>query len=375
MLRLLSILVLAAVLAATPARAFETGAKAAIVIDYRTNAELFALNPDQPIPPASMSKLMTAYMVFDRIREGSLKLDDTLPVSEKAWRVEGSEMFVKVGERVRVEDLLRGMIIQSGNDACIVFAEAIAGSEAAFAQRMTEKGKEIGLRNSNFMNATGLPDPQHYMTVRDLATLARIIIQEFPEYYRYYSEKEFTWNNIKQPNRNPLLQADVPGVDGMKTGFTKEAGYGLVASANRDGRRLIMVVAGLERLRERRSEAEALLEYAFREWQEYRLFQAGETVTEAAVWQGAEEKVPLVPESLVGVTLSREARRGMVVKLRYDSPVQAPIEAGQPMGALEISAPGASTVTVPLVAGRDVPRAGVFGRIAGAVNYLVFGAG
>lgn len=360
---------------AGPAAAFETSARAAIVVDYRTGAVLFAKNPDQAIPPASMSKLMTAYLVFERLKEGSLSLDDTLPVSERAWRVEGSEMFVKVGERVRVEDLLRGMIIQSGNDACIVFAEALAGSEAGFAQRMNEKARELGLTSSNFKNATGLPDPEHVMSVRDLATLGMRIIKDFPEYYKYYSEREFTFNNIKQPNRNPLLQAGVPGVDGMKTGFTKEAGYGLVTSAERDGRRLVTVIAGLDKLRERRSEAEQLLEYGFREFQEYRLFQAGETVAEAGVWQGSESKVPLVAEGIVGVTLSREARKGMVAKLRYESPVQAPVAKGQRLGTLEVTAPGSDVVSIPLVAGRDVPRAGMFGRIAGAINYLVFGAG
>jgi serine-type D-Ala-D-Ala carboxypeptidase (penicillin-binding protein 5/6) len=362
------------VAAPRPAAAFETAARAAIVIDYRTNATLYAKDADARIPPASMSKLMTAYMVFERLKEGSLKLDDTLPVSEKAWRVEGSEMFVKVGDRVRVEDLLRGMIIQSGNDACIVFAEALAGSEAAFSERMSERALELGMTNSHFANSTGLPDPQHYMSVRDLATLAVRIIREFPEYYKYYSEREFTFNNIRQPNRNPLLQAGVPGVDGIKTGFTKEAGYGLVASAQRDGRRIVTVIAGLHSTRNRRGESEQLLEYGFREWQEYRLFEPGQTVAEAGVWLGSAERVPLVPEDVVGVTLSREARKGMNVRLRYDSPVPAPVAKGQLLGALEISAPGSDLVTVPLVAGEDVPKAGMLGRITGAISYLVFGA-
>jgi serine-type D-Ala-D-Ala carboxypeptidase (penicillin-binding protein 5/6) len=375
---MLRLLLLACTLTLTlvgSAQAFETSARAAIVVDYRTGAVLFAKNADQSIPPASMSKLMTAYMVFDWLREGSLELDDTLPVSEKAWRVEGSEMFVKVGDRVRVEDLLRGMIIQSGNDACIVFAEALAGSEAAFAERMSERALELGMSNSHFANATGLPDPQHYMSVRDLATLASRIIREFPEYYKYYSEKEFTFNNIRQPNRNPLLQAGVPGVDGMKTGFTKEAGYGLVASAQREGRRIITVIAGLDSTRNRRGESEQLLEYGFREWQEYRLFEPGQPVAEAGVWLGSQDRVPLVAEDVVGVTLSREARKGMNVKLRYDSPVPAPVAKGQPLGALEITAPGSEVVTVPLVAGQDVPKAGMLGRITGAIGYLVFGAG
>mgnify|MGYP000861793801 CR=1 FL=1 len=228
------------------ARAFDTSAKAAIIIDYRTGAVLFEKNADERIPPASMSKLMTAYMVFDQLKSGRLKLDDAVLVSERAWKMGGSQMFVEVGERVKVEDLIRGVIIQSGNDACVTLAEAIAGSEEEFARRMNEKAAELGLSGSSFANATGLDAPNHLMTVRDLATLAQRIITDFPEYFKYYSEREFEYAGIKQPNRNPLLQSGVPGVDGMKTGFTDGAGYGLVATAQRDDRRIITVMAGLE---------------------------------------------------------------------------------------------------------------------------------
>jgi D-alanyl-D-alanine carboxypeptidase (penicillin-binding protein 5/6) len=356
-----------------PAAAFETAARAAILMDYRTGDTLFEKNADEAIPPASMSKLMTAYMVFARLKEGSLTLADTLPVSEKAWRTGGSKMFVKVGDRVSVDDLLHGVIVQSGNDACIVLAEALAGSEQAFADRMTHRAAEIGLTNSVFRNATGLPDPEHRMSVRDLAILAAMIIREFPDYYHLYSEREFTYAGIRQYNRNPLLQDGVAGVDGMKTGYTEEAGYGLVVSAERDGRRLILVVAGLENARQREGEAERLLEYGFRDFLEYRLFAAGEPVVEPQVWLGAEPSVALVPEELVAITLSRPARDDLQVKLRYQEPLAAPVRAGDPLGEIEITAPGHETRSVPLVAREDVAEAGVVGRILHSLGYLVSG--
>ena len=356
------------------ARAFETEARAAVLMDYRTGAVLFAKDPDVPLPPASMSKLMTAYMVFERLKDGTLRLDDTLPVSEKAWRTGGSKMFVKVGDRVSVEDLLHGIIVQSGNDACVAVAESLAGSEAAFSERMTQRARELGLANTNLMNATGLPDPQHKMSVRDLALLARRIIAEFPEFYPIYSEPEFTYAGIRQHNRNPLLQKQVPGVDGMKTGHTDEAGYGLVTSAERDGHRLILVIAGTKSSRTRASEAERLLEYGFRDFQQYRLFGPGETVQEADVWLGGRSRVPLVSPEGVAVTMSREARKEMVVKLVYQNPVPAPITAGQVLAELLVTAPGLDPVTIPLVAATEVPEAGMLGKVTGALGYLLWGA-
>ena len=358
--------------------AFDTAARSAIVMDHRTEEVLFAKNADESIPPASMSKLMTAFIVFEELQAGRLKLDDTLLVSEKAWRTGGSKMFVHVGDRVSVEDLLRGMIIQSGNDACVVLAEALEGSEAGMAQRMTRRAAEIGLTASRFKNVTGLDDPDHKMSVRDLAMLASRIIRDFPEYYKYYSEKEFEYGSpkkIKQYNRNPLLQAGVPGVDGVKTGFTDDAGYGLVVSAERDGRRVISVLAGLDNVRLRKSESEQLLEYGFREFQEYRLFAKGETVAEAPVWLGATATVPLVPAETIGVTMRRELRKDLTVKLRYDAPVPAPIKAGDPIATLVVTQPGKPPREVPLVAGAAVPRAGIVGRLTSAFGYLVFGGG
>ncbi|MFO1036745.1 MAG: D-alanyl-D-alanine carboxypeptidase family protein [Geminicoccaceae bacterium] len=368
---LCALLLLIASLGPAGAQSFETSARAAIVIDASTGDVLLAKNADERLPPASMSKLMTAYVVFDKLASGLLKLEDELPVSEKAWRTGGSKMFVAVGTRVPVQELLQGIIIQSGNDACIVVAEGLAGSEPAFADKMNEKATELGLTNSHFSNATGLDEPQHFMSVRDLATLARAIITRFPQFYKYYSMTDFTYNGIKQPNRNPLLQAKVPGVDGMKTGFTDEAGYGLVASAQRDGLRLIMVLAGLESPTARRQEGERVLEYAFREFHSYPLFKEGETIAATGVWMGETSSVALVADGTVAVTLSRDARAGLQVKLNYDNPVPAPVQKGQKLGDIQISAPGMPVRTVPLLAAADVPRAGAMGRLGASVTHLL----
>jgi D-alanyl-D-alanine carboxypeptidase (penicillin-binding protein 5/6) len=372
--RRLAAAVLLLILGALPAKAFETAAKSAILIDFRTGQTLFAKNPDEPLPPASLSKLMTTYLAFDALRAGRMRLDDILPVSEKAWRMGGSQMFLEVGDRVTVEDLLRGIIIQSGNDACVAIAEALAGSEPAFVDLMNERAAAIGLTASSFRNATGLDEDGHLMSVRDLATLARRIVEEFPDLYPIYSELEFEYRGIKQHNRNPLLRSGVPGVDGMKTGYTAKAGYGLVVSAVRDEQRLILVVAGLDSLRARSTEAERLLEYGFREFREYRLFEAGQTVREADVWLGAAPKVALVPRETVAVTMSRAARDGMEVRLVLGNPVPAPIAKGQELGRVEIAAPGMEPWSVPLVAAEAVPEAGLLGRITGALGYLVRGA-
>ena len=363
---------LAATLPAREGAAFETAARAAILLDAETSHVLFSKNADEPIPPASMSKLMTIYMVFERLKEGSLSLDDTFPVSEKAWRKGGSKMFVEVGDRVRVEDLLRGIIVQSGNDACIVVAEALAGTEEAFAERMTRRAHELGLTATTLRNASGWPHPEHVMSVRDLATLAGIIIREFPEHYHYFSEVEFAYSGIKQQARNPLLYREM-GADGLKTGHTEDAGYSLTASATRDGRRLILVVAGLERPGQRASEAERLLDYGFREFDNYRLFTAGETVEQADVWLGDQGSVPLVVQDDVVVTLSREARRELRVRVAYQGPIPAPVANGAPLAQLEIAAPGIEPWEVPLVAGSEVQAASLLGRVTGALGYLIWG--
>lgn len=354
------------------AEALETPAREAVLIDLSTDTVLFEKNADELMVPSSMTKLMTIYMLFDKLAKGAIKMEDELPVSEKAWRMGGSKMFVHVGTRVKVSDLLRGIIVQSGNDACIVVAEGLSSTEEAFAAQMTARGKELGLKNSTFRNASGWPDPQHRMTARDLAILGERLILDFPQFYPLFAERSFKYNNIEQANRDPLLGV-VPGADGLKTGHTDEGGYGLVGSAERDGRRLLLVVNGLTSMRERAQESSRILEWGFREFHTYTMAKKGETLAEARVWQGAEDVVPLTVATDARVTLRRVARASMVVKVVYDGPVPAPIKAGDRIASLEISGPDMPTVTVPLVAGADVERQGFFGRIFTSLGYLIGG--
>lgn len=354
------------------AQGLETSARQALVVDLSTDTELLSVNADARMYPASMTKLMTAYLVFERLQNGTLSLDDAFPVSEKAWRKGGSKMFVEVGDRVKIEDLLRGVIIQSGNDATIVIAEGVAGSEEAFAREMTAKARELGMENTQFRNASGWPDEQHYTTARDLATLAESLIERFPEYYHLYSQTEFTYNDITQQNRNPLLYRNV-GADGLKTGYTDESGYGLVASAEREGRRLLMVINGLDSARDRAQEAERLIDWGFREFGAYDLFKAGEVVDEIPTWLGQRGVVPVIIDRDVSVTLRRSARDEMEVTLVTDRPLAAPIEAGQTVGEVRVEAPGLPPVTAPVKAAQSVEKLGTFGRVQAALEYLVFG--
>jgi len=354
------------------AEAFETTAQAAFLIDLQSGQELYAKNADVPLPPASMSKLMTVLMVFERLADGSLSLDDTFPVSEKAWRKGGSKMFVEVGSRVRVEDLLHGIIVQSGNDACIVVAEALGGTEEAFSEQMSRRARELGLTHSTFKNASGWPDPEHLMSARDLAKLATIIIQEYPQYYQIFAEKEFTYSNIRQYTRNPLLYQEI-GADGLKTGHTEEAGYGLTASAVRDGRRLVMVLAGLERAGDRARESERLLDYGFRNFRNYQLFARGHAVDQADVWLGSTASVLLIVQEDVWVSLTPEGRRDLEVKVMYDGPIPAPVADGSAVAELAISAPGLDLRRVGLIAGATVQAAGMLDRVTSALGYLIWG--
>ncbi|HMA14571.1 MAG: D-alanyl-D-alanine carboxypeptidase family protein [Bacteroidota bacterium] len=355
------------------ATVIETQAEEAFLIDFETGAVLLDKNGDLPMPPSSMSKMMTTYIVFERLQENLLSLDDQFTVSEKAWRMGGSKMFVEIGNQVRVEDLLRGVIVQSGNDACIVLAEGIAGSEEAFAELMNEKAREIGLTSSHFTNATGWPDPNQRVTSRDLATLAKRIIEDHPEFYHYYAEKEFTWHEIRQGNRNPLLYRNI-GADGLKTGHTEEAGYGLTASAVQNERRLILVVNGLPSMQARADESDRLLSWGFREFDNYALFKSGDVVDEAPVWLGEDETVPLVIPQDLKVTLPRNDRRGMQVAVVYDGPIPAPIPAGQEIARLRVTWPDGVPVEVPLQAGAEVEQLGPFGRIAASIKFLLLGA-
>jgi serine-type D-Ala-D-Ala carboxypeptidase (penicillin-binding protein 5/6) len=360
--------------AGATAAEFETAAREVIIIDYATGAELFAKNADQIMEPASMTKLMTIYLLFEHLKNGSLKLDDTFLVSENAWRKQGSKMFVPVGQRVKVEDLIQGIIVQSGNDASIVVAEGLAGSEEAFAQQMTDKAHELGMSNTVFRNASGWPDPQHHTTARDLATLAAATIRHFPDYYKYYSEMEFTYNKIKQGNRNPLLYHN-SGADGLKTGHTESAGYGLTASAVRGNERLIMVAHGMSSMRERASESARLLDWAFREFASYPLFKGGEKVADANVWLGDHETVPLMIQDNLTAVMKRGSRKELKVAVQLEEPVAAPIAKGTKVGKLVVTAPDMKTIERPLLAAADVGPLGMVGRVKAAVSYLIWGGG
>ncbi|HUK60106.1 MAG TPA: D-alanyl-D-alanine carboxypeptidase family protein [Stellaceae bacterium] len=370
---------LALTLLAVPALAdpptIDTSAQHAIIVDYNTGTVLFDKGADERLEPASLSKMMTAYVVFDYIKKGQVTLDDSLPVSERAWakhKTNESNMFVALGSRVKVEDLIRGMIVQSGNDACYVLAEGLAGSESAFVDRMNEVAKQLGLDHSHFADVDGLPDPQEYTTARDLATLAHHLIADFPDYYHYESEKDFTYNGIKQGNRNPLLYKDI-GVDGIKTGHTEEAGYGVAISGVRDGRRIIEILAGMKSMKERSSESEKLFEWAFREFADYHLVKAGDPVDDAPVWMGESTKVPATTASDVFVTLPKRARHDLKVMAEYDGAVKAPVQKGEPVGKLVISAPDMKPIEVQLVAAQPVDKLDALGRMATAAGYLLWG--
>ena len=350
----------------------DTMARHVFLLEADTNTVLFEKAADEHMPTASMSKIMTAYVVFDYLKQGRAKLDDQLPVSEHAWRTQGSKMFVPIGSKISIEDLIRGMVIESGNDACIVLAEGLAGAEAAFVDQMNEKAKEIGLKDSHFTNVDGMPDPDHYSTGRDLAHLAVRTIQDFPEYYKYYSEKNFNFNNINQGNRNPLLYKDL-GADGLKTGHTEEAGYSLTASVVRDKRRIVLVIGGEPSMKARAAESERLIEWAFREFQNYKLFGAGDKVDDADVWLGAEPKVAMTVDKDLVVTLPKRARKDMKVSVAYDKPIPAPVKKGQPVGEVVVTVPDMQPAKAKLYAAADDGRMGVVGRMATVAGYWIWG--
>ncbi len=350
----------------------DTQAQHAIIIEADTGTVLLDKGADERLHPASMAKMMTAYVVFSMLKDGKVKMTDQLPVSEDAWRTGGSKMFVPLGARVSVDDLLHGAIVQSGNDACVVLAQGLAGSVEAFVDLMNEQAKKMGLKDTHFANVDGLPDPNEWSTARDLATIAMRTIKDFPEYYKIYSQMDFTFNNIKQGNRNPLLYKNM-GADGLKTGHTEESGYSLTASLVRGGRRIIMVLAGMPTAKARAEESERLADWAFREFNDYRLFAAGDTVDDAEVWLGTQPRVPLTVSKDFVVTLPRQARKDMKVSVQYDSPIPAPVQKGETVGTVTVTAPGWPQQERPLTAAVDVGRMDTLGRIATLAGYLVWG--
>ncbi len=380
-LRTLIILMIFALPQTAAAQQYDTPAPYAIMIEAGTGEVLFEKNPDVPFPPSSMGKMMTVYIAFEMIKRGEFKLTDTTMVSAdtwRKWRLQGSTMFLKAGDEVTVEDLLRGIIVQSGNDASVVLAEALAGTEELFVDWMNAKAHDLGMINSVFMNANGWPADGQVVTARDLATLAYHMIKDFPDLYKIFGEKSFTYgvdpegNPISQPNRNPLLYT-VDGADGLKTGHTEDAGYALTGSAKRGDRRIIIVLSGLSSIAQRTSESRRLLDYGFRAFKTYNLFKAGQVVETAPVWLGEEGSVPLVAPEDFSITLSRAARSRMVAKVVYDSPIPAPIEEGQDVAHVVISTPDKADVIVPLKAGKAVDEIGPFGRLGALFSYLIFG--
>lgn len=354
------------------AESFATNAQFAIVKDLTTGQVLFEKASDQPMVPSSMTKMMTLYITFERIKEGKLKLTDTLPVSEKAWRIQGSKMFVELGNKISVDDLIHGVAIQSGNDACVVLAEGIAASEEAFAVVMNDTAKKLGMNESHFKNSNGWPEEGHVVSARDLATLAEHIIRDFPEFYPLFSQTSFTYHGITQGNRNLLLYKNI-GVDGLKTGHTEEAGYGITVSGKRGNRRLVVVVNGLSSEKERAEEAQKLLEYGFNTFENYQLFAKDAPLGQADVWYGQKAKVDLSAKEEVVATLPRAAANAKDIKatIHYQGPIRAPIEAGAKIADLEIDMPGQQPRIIALYASESVAPLSFFERILRSLHLLV----
>nr|WP_152612787.1 D-alanyl-D-alanine carboxypeptidase family protein [Leisingera sp. ANG-M6] len=366
---------LAVSLSALSAAAFDTKARAAYVLDAGTDTVLLSKNSDVPLPPASMSKLMTLYVAFEALRDGRLTLDETLPVSEHAMSYKGSTMFLDTLDRVRVEDLLRGIIVLSGNDACVVIAEALSpdGTEAGFARYMTKRGQELGMTASTFANSNGWPAAGHRMSVHDLAILAERLIEDFPEYYPLFAETKFEFDgrapsNVR--NRNPLLKLGI-GADGLKTGHTEEAGYGLVGSAKQGDRRVIFVVSGLDSERARAEEAEALVNWSFRQFTKKTVAKEGIPIAEAEIWRGAERSVGLVPAEDLEILLPTLAGGTIEGEVVYSGPIEAPVAQGQRLAELVLQPEELPEVRLPLVAESDVPAGGFVVRVKTAAQVLI----
>jgi serine-type D-Ala-D-Ala carboxypeptidase (penicillin-binding protein 5/6) len=341
-----------------------------LLMDMHSHRVLAEKNADARMEPASLTKIVTAHVVFDELRKGNLKMTDKVFVSEKAWKTEGSRMFIKVNSKVTVEDLLKGLIIQSGNDAAVALAEHIAGSEDAFANLMNEHAAQLGMTGSHFVNATGLPDKDHYTTPRDIEKVTEATIKQFPELYKLYADKEFTYNNIHQLNRNSLLWRD-PSVDGVKTGHTKTAGFCLVSSAKRDGMRLIAVVMGTESMKARINESQALLNYGFRFYETHRLYSANTALVKARVWKGETEHAALGLTHDLYVTIPRRQYDKLKARTEIDPDIQAPVSKGQTLGKVIVELNGEQVAQAPLQALADVPKGGLWRQMVDSAKRLI----
>jgi D-alanyl-D-alanine carboxypeptidase (penicillin-binding protein 5/6) len=370
-----ALVVICAVLSLASAQAdIATTANHALLMDAQSGEVLWQKDAETPMPPASMSKLMTLELLFQRIKDGRVKLSDTFPVSERAWRERaGSECFVNIGDRMTVESLIQCIIIVSGNDSTIVVAEALGGTVEGFVTMMNARARELGLAQSHFVNPDGLDvPPGQMMSALDLAKLARHIIYTYPNLYHYFGEKDFVWSNIHQPNRNPLL-FNTSGADGLKTGHIEASGYGLVGSAVRDGRRIIVVLNGLASEKDRADEGARMIETGFREFRRYQLFKPGDGIAEANVFGGTDSTVPLTVKASVAVTLQVDSRPGMKVAVHYNGPLAAPVAEGQQVGTLSVTAPDFPGMTIPLYAAHDVSKVGLFGRMMLGIRALFGG--
>jgi serine-type D-Ala-D-Ala carboxypeptidase (penicillin-binding protein 5/6) len=356
---------------------FQTPAPYVILLDADTGTVLFEKYADTPTPPSSMAKLMTSELVFNELKQGRIKLDTEYLVSEDAWRRGGapshtSSMFAAIHSRVRVEDLIQGAVVQSGNDACITLAEGIAGNEVGFVKMMNKRARELGLDKAYFTNSTGLPDPAQKMTVRELGRLARHIIRTYPDFYRYFGEHEFTWNRIRQQNRNPLLTL-YPGADGLKTGFTVDGGYGMVGSAVQNGQRLIVVVNGMKSAKERGDEAKRLLDFGFKSFDPRPLFNDGDVVGVAKLFGGASSRVTLVGQGAISVLMPKNSSDHISAKIVYAGPVPAPIALGQQVANLNVYRGDSLVLEVPLYAAESIERGNLRQRAFDAAAELVIG--
>ncbi len=345
-------------------------AKSYLLSDFQSGQVLAAENEHERIEPASLTKLMTAYVVFSALKQNRITLEQVVPVSDTAWRMIGSRMFIEPKKQVNVGELIQGMIVQSGNDACIALAEVVAGSEANFADIMNKEAKRLGMKNTHFTNTTGLPDPKHYTTAFDLSLLASAIIKQFPEFYPYYSQKEYTYNGITQPNRNRLLWLD-PHVDGMKTGWTKNAGYCLITSASRDKRRLISVVIGAKSDHARSAESQRLLNFGFQSYETLHLYKKNDTLTKIPLWKGAQNELKAGVNRDVYFTLPKGQSEKLKASLEFKQPLIAPIQLGQEIGTIKFTIDDKVVETYPLVALEEIETAGIFGRTLDSIKLLL----
>jgi len=349
-----------------------TSAKHAVVIDMGTGMVLLEKDADKKMPTSSMSKVMTAYMVFEALKQDRVNMDTMLPISEKSWKKGGSKMFVEVGTRVSVEDLLKGLIVQSGNDAAIALAEGLAGDEDTFAKSMTKRANDLGMKDTQLKNASGWPDPDHYSTANDLALLAQKLVVDYPHEYALYGMKEFTYAGITQPNRNPLLYRDI-GVDGIKTGHTDAGGYGLMASGEKNGRRVVMVVNGLEDAKARADESARLMSWALNGFENIEVVKVGQTIAQSPTSFAKEDTLKLTVNRDVHVTVPLSEKDNIKTELDYVSPIKAPVKKGQTIGTLNISVPEVGDFKVPLVAAADLDEAGFIGKAIENIKQMIAG--